>query len=121
MRRAAKVDRNHAEVVRALRAVGIWAHSTAGLGNGFPDVLACRKGVFVLLEVKDGEQPPSKRRLTDDEAKFFDGCPGPVFIVTSPTDAIHAVANHCANSPGRPLAASPCDERTPTRVQGGGK
>lgn len=35
-------------------------------------------GQFGVIEIKDPSQPPSKRRLTDSEQRFFDksqGCP----------------------------------------------
>lgn len=68
MRRAAKVDRNHAEVVEALEAMGWGVISTAQLGNGFPDLVALKAGRVVFVEVKDGAKSPSRRALTDDES-----------------------------------------------------
>jgi hypothetical protein len=118
--RAAKVDANHGDVVKGLRAVGIWAHSTAGLGNGFPDILACWRGVFVLLEVKDGAKSPSQRALTPAEAKFFGDCPGPVFVVNHPTEAINAVTGHASACSTRSTGA-PRDERQSARGTGGVK
>lgn len=92
MRRAAKRDSNHGEIVRNLRRCGVWVFDTASLGNGFPDLLTWtqRRG-FVLLEVKDGNQPPSKRKLTKDEKDFFFACPGPAFVVHSLEDALTAL------------------------------
>ena len=49
MRTRARLDANHNEVVKALRQAGISAWSTAALGNGFPDVIAARCGVNILL------------------------------------------------------------------------
>ncbi len=73
-RRAARVDRNHGEVVKAARRLGCLVWSTAPLGKGFPDLLIAlpkRLGRrLVLCEVKDGTLPPSARKLTPDEAKF---------------------------------------------------
>lgn len=89
-RYAARVDANQEQVVRALRACGVWVCSTAALGNGFPDLLAWRDG-FHLLEVKDGSLSPSRRQLTPAEEAFHLGCPGPVSVVLSPADALAAL------------------------------
>ena len=58
MRRAARTDANHAEVVAALIRVGCSVQSTAAIGCGFPVliVFAPALGRLVLLEVKDGEK-----------------------------------------------------------------
>lgn len=79
MRRAAKVDANQGEVVSALRAAGIWCHSTAALGNGFPDLLVWRNG-FHLFELKDGTRAASARKLSPMEVAFIASCPGPVHV-----------------------------------------
>lgn len=52
MRHAAKVDANHSEIVGELRKRGIAVTSLAQIGKGVPDLLACFRGVLVLLEVK---------------------------------------------------------------------
>lgn len=88
---ARKVDRNHTDVVDALRAAGVWVVSTAALGNGFPDLLCWCRGMFHLIEIKDGSKPLSARKLTEAEEKFIRNCPGPVHIVTSPVQALIAV------------------------------
>lgn len=54
MRRRAKVDNNHAEIVSALRRAGCTVQSLAPVGNGCPDLLVGVRGVNLLLEVKSG-------------------------------------------------------------------
>ncbi len=51
-RRAAKVDSNHGEIVRALEQCGWLVCSLAPLGKGVPDLLIYKAGKFVLVEVK---------------------------------------------------------------------
>ena len=72
MRRAAKVDTNHREIVAALERCGCSVQSLAAVGAGVPDLLvgvAARAGrLTLLMEVKDGARPPSERRLTPDQA-----------------------------------------------------
>lgn len=52
MRRNAKVDRNHADIVAALRKVGVSVQSLAQIGRGCPDLLCSYRGRMTLLEVK---------------------------------------------------------------------
>lgn len=95
VRRAAKVDANHGEVVKALRAVGCSVLSLAAVGNGCPDLLVCvpwnRR--LHLIEVKDGSRPPSERKLTDDQVKFHANWKGPIHVVMNVEQALAVV--HC--------------------------
>ncbi len=65
MRRAAKVDANQPAIVAGLRKVGYLVQSLAALGDGVADLLVYDKIVkrFTLLEVKDGDKIPSRRKL----------------------------------------------------------
>lgn len=92
MRRAAKVDANHDQVVTALRAAGARVLSLAAVGGGVPDLLVgfgCR---FYALEVKDGSLSPSRRRLTPDQEEWHrEWAEYPVCIVHSPEEALRAI------------------------------
>lgn len=90
MRRASRIDDNQEEIVQALRASGIWCHSTAALGNGFPDLLVWRHG-WHLFELKNGRAVPSKRRLTPQEQSFVAGCPGPVHVALCAEDVFRVL------------------------------
>ena len=71
MRQAARTDANHQEIMKAFRACGFSVHDTSKLGNGFPDLTVYRpRNGVVLVEIKDGTKPPSKRRLTPAEEAF---------------------------------------------------
>jgi hypothetical protein len=96
VRRAAKVDANQAEIVKALRDAGCGVLDLSGVGDGCPDLLvhpptfpACRIGV--LLEVKDGAKPPSARKLTPAQLKFHAAWKGYVFVVENIEQALQAV------------------------------
>ena len=90
--RAAKRDDNHAEIRDNLRAIGAMVHDTGSLGGGFPDLVVGYRGVIHLLEIKDGSKPPSKRKLTPDEVKFFHDWAGfPVHVVESFDDALRVI------------------------------
>ena len=91
MRRAGKVDRNHAEIVKALRQTGASVLSLASVGKGCPDLLVGRCGINLLLEVKDGLATPPKRKLTAAEHKFHAEWAGHKEVVYNATDAVRVV------------------------------
>lgn len=72
MRVRARVDRNQPEIVAALRKAGAVVQCTHQLGGGFPDLFCNFRGRIFGFEVKDPQQPPSKRKLTDDEQAWID-------------------------------------------------
>lgn len=67
MRRAARVDANHTEIVAHLRGLGWYVHDTSRLGGGFPDLVCAKGGKLRMVEVKDGSKPKSAQKLTADE------------------------------------------------------
>ena len=93
MRHAAKVDGNHTTVVQALRAVGAQVQSLAMVGAGCPDLLVAFRGLWYVLEVKDGTKPLSHRKLTPAETEWVQsfGDVAPVFVVNSVDDALKAI------------------------------
>ena len=90
MRKAAKVDANHAAIVGALRACGARVLSLAAVGKGCPDVLCEHRGRLRLFEIKNGKLPPSARRLTPAQEEFHRDWL--VTIVDSVEGAIAALA-----------------------------
>jgi hypothetical protein len=88
MRRAAKVDANQAEVVDALRRVGASVQPLHAVGAGVPDLLIGYRSMNYLLEVKDGNKPPSARKLTTKQIEWHEAWRGSVLTVTSAEDAI---------------------------------
>lgn len=87
-RYARATDANHGTILRGLHRLGIWARDTHEVGDGFPDIIAHGRSGFVLLEVKDPAQPPSRRRLTDAEEAFHGSCPGPVAVIHTIQEAV---------------------------------
>ena len=89
MRRAAHVDSNQSEIVDALRAAGASVEpKLARVGEGCPDLLVGIRKVTTVFEIKDGNKPPSKRRLTKDEEKWHNSWSGSVYIVESVEQAL---------------------------------
>lgn len=91
MRRAAKVDRNHGEIVKALRAVGAGVCDLSAVGQGCPDLLVSWGRCWYLLEVKDGAKSPSRRKLTPDQQAWHAAHRAQVHIVETVEDALLAV------------------------------
>lgn len=79
------MDANQPAIVRALRAAGFHVTVLSRVGDGVPDLLVsdCRPDWHLLMEVK---MPGGT--LNDEEAKFFERCPGPKCIVYSVDDAL---------------------------------
>jgi len=97
VRYAAKRDANHAEIVKALRKSGVMVLDLGAVGNGCPDLLVGAQGRLTLIEIKDGDKPPSARALTVDQVKFHRewlAAGLPVFTVESIESAILAAHNN---------------------------
>jgi hypothetical protein len=102
MRRAARTDRNHQEVIAALRKVGATAFSLHAVGTGFPDIIAGFRGVNILIEVKDGSRVASEQRITSDQKTFIESWAGQVTVVKSAEEAVYVVLE--AARPGSRMA-----------------
>ena len=87
------MDANQSAVVAGLRRVGCSVAILSDLGDGIPDLLVGVRGQTFLLEVKDGNAPPSERKLTPDQQVFRDTWRGgPLITVESVDDAVRIVA-----------------------------
>lgn len=85
MRRAAKRDDNEKEIVVALRKAGAYVSFI----DEPCDLIVGYQGKTILLEVKDGNKPPSARKLTHNEQKFHDEWTGgELYVVTCVDDAL---------------------------------
>lgn len=86
----AKVDANHGRIVLGLRNEGAFVQSLASVGKGCPDILVAHKGIWIVMEIKDGEKVPSARKLTKDEAEWHmkASAHAPVHIVESVDQAV---------------------------------
>ena len=88
MRRAARIDSNQNEIVEALRRCGASVLITSQLKNCF-DILVGYNGINYIVEIKDGNKPPSQRKLTKGEEAFRDSWKGgKYYIIESIEDAI---------------------------------
>lgn len=84
---ARRVDANHVEIVKALRAIGCSVHSLARLGHGAPDLLVGINGRNVLLEIK-----ADKGLLRAVQAVWRSNWHGEVHTVRSVEEAFAAIS-----------------------------
>lgn len=92
-RRYGKTDTNHTEIINALRGVGAQVQSLASVGEGCPDLLVAFRGDWYVFEVKDGDKPPSHRKLTVSEHLWHDrfSQQAPVWTVFDVPSALLAI------------------------------
>ena len=88
-----RIDENQKEIVKTFRELGASVLILSSVGKGCPDILVGITDVQgrkhnILVEIKDGSKCPSKRKLTEDEQKFFDNWKGKVVIIDSIAEAI---------------------------------
>lgn len=86
-----RIDENQPAIVSALRQVGATVLVLSMVGSGCPDICVGFRGVTYLFEIKDGQKPASKRKLTGDEQIWHDNWRGQVAIVESVDDALHQI------------------------------
>lgn len=86
--RAAAVDANQAEIVKALRKAGASVQLLHRVGQGCPDAVLGWRGINLMVEFKDGSKIPSARKLTKPEAEWHEAWRGQVAIVESVDDAL---------------------------------
>ncbi len=77
MRKIAKIDANHKEIVSEFRRHGCTVLSLAALGRGVPDLLvAAPEGATILVEIKS-----AKGKLTPQQQEFRKFWPGPFSVI----------------------------------------
>jgi len=85
---AKKADRNQPEIVKAFRDLGCTVQHLHTVGKGCPDILVGYEGFNYLIEIKDGEKPPSARKLTKDEKEWHDKWLGQVDVIENAHDVL---------------------------------
>jgi hypothetical protein len=91
---ARRVDANQDQIVSALRACGATVR-VISQGGGIPDLLVGYCGYTLLLEVKDGNKPPSARELTEPEKKFFMEWTGGMLAIVNNVDEALEILKRC--------------------------
>jgi hypothetical protein len=92
MRRASRIDANQDQIVNVLRAYGATVQSLATVGNGCPDLLVGYQGKTLLMEIKDGNKMPSKKKLNDLQTNWHANWRGGALaLVDNPESAIRMI------------------------------
>jgi len=81
-----RTDGNQTEVVKAFRDLGCSVTIASMVGKGFPDLVVGINGYNILVEVKDGNKPPSARHLTKPEIAWHSAWLGQSCVVESISD-----------------------------------
>jgi len=92
MRRAAKVDDNQPDIVKAFRGLG-WSVLIVSQLKRCCDLFVSKNGRTVAVEIKDGSKVPSRRKLTEGETEFRDSWQGEWRLVESVDDVIELNEN----------------------------
>ena len=91
MRHKPRLDANQRAIVRDLRKIGCKVESTASLGEGRPDIIVGYRGELYWFEIKNPNQPPSKRELTPDERRFHWEWEGYIDVIETFEDAMRVM------------------------------
>jgi len=87
---AHRIDGNHSEIRQALEQIGVGVVDTSAFGE-FVDLCTFFRGAIRLVEIKDGDKPPSARKLTLAQVRLHEaarvhGCR--IDLVTSVDEAL---------------------------------
>jgi hypothetical protein len=90
--RNGRTDANQIATVAALRKAGCKVAVNSDAGHGIPDFIVYTpyQKRIVLIELKDGDKPPSKRQLTKSQKVFhkFWSDTGAVYVAKNPEEAL---------------------------------
>jgi hypothetical protein len=91
---ARRIDENQNEIVKALRDCGAYVRIISQ-GDGIPDLLVGYMGYTILMEVKDGNKAPSKRKLTEAEENFFLDWRGGMLVIVNDVEEALDILKSC--------------------------
>ena len=91
---ARRIDENQNEIVKALRDCGAYVRIISQ-GDGIPDLLVGYMGYTILMEVKDGDKVPSKRKLTEAEEAFFKDWRGGMLAIVNDVEEALDILKGC--------------------------
>lgn len=92
MKRVARKDDNHNEIVDALKLHGVSVIDTSSMGGGFPDLICGFAGKTLLMEIKNPKTYYGRKGLNKNQARWKDAwIGGPYAVVDSAAAAIRAV------------------------------
>ncbi len=86
-RRAARVDDNQPEIVKAFRDLGWYVLIISQLKNCC-DIIVSKNGRTIAIEIKDGSKIASKQKLSAGELKFKNEWQGEYRIINCIDDIL---------------------------------
>lgn len=95
MRRAYRKDANHNDVVARMESLDWCVFDLSNYGAPVDAAVSKRLAwgyAVAVVEIKDGDKAPSKRKLTESAEKLRARWKGPYLVVTSPDDAEQQLA-----------------------------
>lgn len=89
-------DANQGEIIRAFRSCGFGVQPVSQYGGLGFDLLVDGHGHTFRVEVKDGNKPPSRRKLTKGEIARADYCmsESSVYVVVETVDDVVKVCDY---------------------------
>ena len=92
MSRAKRVDTNHADIVATLRRIpGCSVMDLSAVGSGCPDIAVGFQGRNFLIEIKDGNRSPSRRKLTPAQVDWHNEWMGQAVVVKCADEALGVI------------------------------
>jgi len=88
LRLAARIDENQPEIVLALRKMGAGVTTLHSVGHGVSDILVSWRQRWFVMEIKNPTKPKADQELTKDQKVWIAEQKAPVYIVTSPLEAV---------------------------------
>jgi Holliday junction resolvase len=86
-----KPDSNQQEIVDALREAGYSVAPLTSAGDGVPDLLIGIDGCNILIEVKDGNKPPSAQKLNPKQVEWHNEWQGQCAVANSVESALEII------------------------------
>lgn len=86
-----RTDANHGEIKKALQQIGCTVFDLSSVGGGVTDLLCGYRGKNYLIEIKDGDKPPSARKLTPAQKLFHSLWRGQKCVVKNVDEAVKVV------------------------------
>lgn len=96
--RSNKADANQSEIVQGIRDAGYSVCVTSMVGDGFTDIVCGGLGRNILIEIKNPDMPPNKRKLTPEQVRFHKEWQGPIGVAETLEEALLMI--ECANYGG---------------------
>lgn len=105
MRRAAKIDSNHTDIVTALRGRGASVQSLARVGDGCPDILIGYEQINLVAEIKAHPAGTIHGEPNELQRRWIDEWRGSVVVIRSLEDVGNVIEMAKARSRAMELKA----------------